>query len=200
MQYEDERRRRYLKERIASGGSGGGGTMPGTTSRSTKSGHDNNISNSFNVITDSQNEGNVQAAVLWWSALRPLTLGGRARREFMWKVVPEYILPSVAPTSSSSVSTTSNNNNNVIPKRAFLLQWFDPQQQQTPLGTIVLHELRDISIVGDALSSLSLVIGESAKAIRGTGGRTTVIIECASQSEAAKYLGTLQTLRMASEA
>ena len=195
MQYEDERRRRYVKERKATTGPttlNATGVRP-PLNESTRAGYNNSSSNNnYNHVSDAQNEGNIQAAALWWSALRPLTLGGRSRREYLWRVIPEY-------SSLSSLTSSSLDNSAAMSKRSFLLQWVDPQQQQTPLGTIILHELKDITMTGDNLSAVTLQIGESAKAIRGTGGRTTVVIECATQSEAMKYMGTLQTLRNASE-
>jgi hypothetical protein len=221
MKYEDDRRRRYLKlQRINQGGALGQNrqTQAATTSQqqalyqsmpppppfaqSQSLGASSSRQSGRQGPPPSENE--VQAAYIWLSSLRPLTLGGRIKREYLWRAVPD--------------ETDFNRKASSPYANSYLLQWFEPSSQQQPAGSIVLAETKDISIVNsqagaaagaNALSasgslsnkpsvSVVIVVGDSAKSIRGTGGRTTVVIECSSANEAMQYRNTLTTLRTAS--
>lgn len=81
--------------------------------------------------------------------------------------------------------------------RAFLLQWFETEENVLPVGLVVLQEVQDIFQSGPALSLLTVVVADSPRAIKASGGRTSLVLECGTPGECAKYRLTLQTLRAA---
>lgn len=134
----------------------------------------------------SSSPAQVEASFRWLAQLRPLVLSDRVPRTFHWRVVHGREKPT-APIS-------------------YTLQWVEPAllddygaitRPEAVAGFVVLQEVKDIYQSGASLTLLNLVVGDSARAVRASGGRTIVVIECGSPGECAKYRLTLQTLRSA---
>jgi hypothetical protein len=219
MKYEDERRRRYLRLQKANPQKNGLGSTQqahvaqqmGSSTQSARgpSGRQQAPTmNSYGTTVPSENE--VQAAYLWLSSPRPLILGGRVKKEYIWRVVSDLTTAHTSADSAREKASVS-----------YILQWFDPLSQQQPAGSINLSDCKDISLVvtnnssnsnpsmntsaigipssptPNSTAAVTIVLTESAKAIRSSGGRTSVSLECSSMNEAMQYRNTLQTLRTA---
>jgi hypothetical protein len=187
MKYEDERRKKYLKmksqptrEPVMTK------HAPTSQQKPTRGKMLNQSASPGNVKTAKKSHCSpeVEASYRWLSGLRPLTLADRVKKEYLWKVV----------IRDSAIDSTR-----------YSLQWFDKSAQHTaslgedpsPIGSLNLEELVDLYQSGESLTQLTLVVGESPRALLASGGRTVVVIECGTPGECAKYRLTLQTLRLA---
>lgn len=199
MQYEDERRRLVLKEQslqffnmtTTSRASSASDDIPQqqkatlqTTSSSPThrkmKGNGSGGSAGFNSLIPPQpTSAEIDASFKWLSILRPLKLADRSKKEYMWGVVKER----------GSVSD----------KVSYVLQWREPAQQQSLVGSVVINDVKDIICdTAHDPTLITLIVGESTKALKNSGGRTQVAFNCTSASEAGKFLVALQCLRHSS--
>lgn len=125
-----------------------------------------------------------EAAFKWLSISRPLVLADRKNRVYSWTV------------KAQKASTTDT--------LTYILEWkeFDENENRNlsdldnkaGVGYIVIGDLTDIAEYPNDPTVFSLVVGNSAKALKISGGRPVVNVKCTSMGECTKYRQTLQSI------
>jgi hypothetical protein len=199
MLYEDERRRRVLEEtslqQFTTPKSSYNNIQTPTivTNIDHSIGHVNSKTNlisssvtkkeNFNDVNiiDRPTPSEIDSSFLWLSQPKSFSIADRSKKEYIWIVVKE---------------TISNNKTN------YILQWKDPNQDNGNSlseisGFVVINQVDCISWdVSQDPTLITIVVGESTKALKNSGGRTHVAFNCPSSGECAKYYSSLHTLHV----
>lgn len=194
MSYEDERRQRYV--RTLRWNFQQQQQMPSTEAINSSSSY--SYSSSGNVRRKSVVEasimsttatklfvsaGEVDAAFKWLSESRPLILADRKNNVYSWFVT--FLKPKIQTDKS-----------------IFTLHWKE-MYPNVPRGddefltnswSVVIGGLKDILESQHDNTMFTLVVGNSVKALKNSGGRPTISIKCATVGECTKYRQTLQCI------
>lgn len=136
--------------------------------------------NDLNII-DRPTPSEIDSSFLWLSQPKSFSIADRSKKEYIWIVVKE---------------TISNNKTN------YILQWKDPNQNKGNSsaeisGFVVINQVDSIAWdVSHDPTLITIVVGESTKALKNSGGRTHVTFNCPSSGECAKYYSALHTLHI----
>jgi hypothetical protein len=186
MQYEDERRRKFVRAYDKSKMSYGSPRSPRSRSASPSSAR-----RRPRAWPSSVNMGDVDASFKWLSAARAVYLGDRSPKKCMLTCVRQVMDGDQVPVHC--------------------LQWFDPAQLPgSPAsaqrgggggssaggvsGYVVIEDVVSIDCDPGEPLKIRLLVGDDTRALKASGGRTTVSIQCATAQECSKYKLALKTL------
>ena len=127
----------------------------------------------------------VEAARKWLSITRPLILADRKNKVYLWSLL------------MVKASQTSANDG------VYVLEWKEAIQSDIPdvpptegrvEGSVAISDLKDIQENPHDPTCFSLIIGDSVKALKNSGGRSVLSVKCSSLGECTKYRQTLQSI------
>jgi hypothetical protein len=138
----------------------------------------------------------VDAAFKWLSIPRPLVIAERTPKEYVFAVVVAD--GSAGPDGYASGAESKSNGGGR--GKPYTFEWREVASRAGAVseflaGCVHLSDVKEIVGPSGENDVFSVVIGSSAKALKNSKGRTTVVIKCSSPGECAKYLASLRCIR-----
>jgi hypothetical protein len=177
MAYEDDRRRRYLRSLRWASQQASPNVVEAAALRSASPPW-NSLKRSAGDGRIHVSAGEVDASFKWLSEPRALILADRRSNAYTWFVtISKPRLDSEKPIYTLHWRELVTNND-----------------EKSNAGFTIIGDLKDILECQYDSSMFTLVIGNSVKALKNSGGRPTINVKCTTVGECIKYRQTLQCI------
>jgi hypothetical protein len=137
----------------------------------------------------------VDAAFKWLSVPRVLVIAERTPKEYVFMVTATGNDANYGDTPGAESKGAA-----ASVGKSYSLEWREGTARAGSLpefiaGHVVLSDFKELVGPSGENDTFTLVLGSSAKALKNSKGRTTVVIKCSSPGECAKYMASLRCIR-----